>query len=79
MILKHVVLKIFSLLALMDLKVFLILFKLHFLKPKFSFAELEEKWGKKYPIVIKSWNANWTNLSKYFKYSAEVRKLNLHH
>lgn len=37
--------------------------------------ELEEKWGEKYPIVLKSWNNNWHNLSGYFKYSAEIRKM----
>ena len=42
---------------------------------EFNLLQLEEKWGKKYPIVIKSWNANWQNLSTYFKYSGEVRKL----
>jgi len=36
---------------------------------------LDDKWGKKYPMVIKSWNQNWENLSTYFKYSGEVRKL----
>lgn len=36
---------------------------------------LDEKWGKKYPMVIKSWNANWENLSTYFKYSTEIRRL----
>ena len=37
--------------------------------------ELEEKWGKKYPLVLKSWNNNWHNLSNYFKYSQEIRKM----
>ena len=37
--------------------------------------ELEEKWGKKYPLVIKSWNNNWHNLSGYFKYPSEIRKM----
>jgi putative transposase len=37
--------------------------------------ELEEKWGKKYPLVLKSWNNNWHNLSGYFKYPAEIRKM----
>ncbi len=36
--------------------------------------ELEEKWGKKYPLVLKSWNNNWHNLSGYFKYPAEIFK-----
>ena len=25
--------------------------------------KLEEKWGKKYPIVLQSWNNKWENLS----------------
>ena len=40
-----------------------------------ALLELEEKWGKKYPNVIKSWHDNWENLTTYFKYSAEIRKL----
>ena len=36
---------------------------------------LEEKWGKKYPLVIKSWKNNWHNLSAYFRYSNEIRKM----
>jgi putative transposase len=37
--------------------------------------KLEEKWGQKYPMVIKSWHANWEHLSHYFQYSGEIRKL----
>ena len=37
--------------------------------------DLEEKWGKKYPIVLKSWNSNWNNLSSYFKYPEEIRRI----
>jgi transposase-like protein len=40
-----------------------------------SLLQLEEKWGKKYPMVIRSWKENWDNLTTYFKYSDEVRKL----
>ena len=36
---------------------------------------LEEIWGKKYPIVIKSWNNNWDKLSTYFQYDEYVRKI----
>jgi len=35
---------------------------------------LEEKWGSKYPIVIKSWRSNWENLSTYFQYDAHIRR-----
>ena len=37
--------------------------------------ELEEKWGEKYPMVIKSWQNNWEHLSACFKYSDPVRRL----
>ena len=36
---------------------------------------LGEKWEKKYPVVIQSWNNNWHKLSTYFKYTENVRKL----
>ena len=42
---------------------------------EYNLEVLDEKWGKKYPIVIKSWRANWATLTTYFKYSAEVRRL----
>lgn len=38
-------------------------------------VELAEKWGKKYPIVIKSWQDNWHKLSTYFKYTDEIRRI----
>ena len=37
--------------------------------------ELEEKWGKKYPAVIKSWHANWDKLSNYFQYPEDLRRI----
>jgi len=36
---------------------------------------LEEKWGKKYPVVIDSWQHNWDKLSTYFQYAEPIRKL----
>ena len=36
---------------------------------------LSEKWEKKYPVVITSWNNNWHKLSTYFKYTVDIRKL----
>lgn len=38
-------------------------------------AALREKWNKKYPMVISSWENNWPKLSTYFKYPAGIRKL----
>jgi transposase-like protein len=37
--------------------------------------KLEEKWGKKYPIVFESWRNKWDNLSNYFKYSEDIRRI----
>ena len=36
---------------------------------------LDEKWGAKYPIVLKSWQSKWDYLSAYFKYTKPVRRL----
>lgn len=36
---------------------------------------LDQKWGKKYPLVINSWRNNWSKLSTYFKYDPTIRKL----
>jgi transposase-like protein len=37
--------------------------------------KLDKKWGKKYPIVINSWQNKWDNLSVFFKYPADIRKI----
>ncbi len=37
--------------------------------------ELETKWGKQYPIVLKSWRRKWDNLSVFFKYPEPIRKV----
>lgn len=36
---------------------------------------LEETWGKKYPASVASWRNNWPQLSTFFKYPAEIRKI----
>lgn len=40
-----------------------------------ALESLEGNWGKKYPTSIASWRNNWAQLSTYFKYPAEIRKL----
>jgi len=37
--------------------------------------ELDEKWGKKYPVILSSWRNNWNELSNYFKYPPEIRRI----
>lgn len=42
---------------------------------EFELDKLEEKWGKKYPIIFESWRNKWDNLSNYFKYAEPIRKV----
>ena len=34
-----------------------------------------DKWGKKYPVVVKSWQANWGKLSTFFGYPEAIRRV----
>lgn len=36
---------------------------------------LKDKWGDKYSIVIDSWYNNWSQLSTFFTFSPEIRKM----
>ena len=36
---------------------------------------LDNKWGKKYAIVLQSWQNKWENLSVYFNYPPDIRKV----
>jgi len=40
-----------------------------------NLEKLAEKWNKKYPVVIKSWQDNWHKLSTYFKYTADIKRI----
>lgn len=40
-----------------------------------ALEQLEISWGHKYSTSIKSWYKNWENLSNYFDYPLEIRKL----
>ena len=42
---------------------------------EYELDKLEEKWGKKYPVVINSWRNKWDNLSNYFKYPEAIRRI----
>ena len=37
--------------------------------------EFKEKWDSKYPQIYKMWESNWTDLSGFFKYPTEMRRL----
>lgn len=40
-----------------------------------ALEQLEMTWGKKYPHAIKSWKANWTELSHFFDFPLEIRTM----
>lgn len=35
----------------------------------------EQKWGAKYPYAIRSWRANWEELTSFFDFPLEIRKI----
>ena len=37
--------------------------------------EFREKWNKKYPNILKSWDKNWSELTTFFEYPQEIRKI----
>ena len=40
-----------------------------------AMQEFEKKWGSKYGYAIKSWKDNWEELTAYFDYPMEIRKI----
>lgn len=40
-----------------------------------NLLKFEESWGKRYPVCIKSWKDNWNELTSFFAYPVELRKL----
>ena len=40
-----------------------------------NLEKLAQKWSKKYPVVIKSWQDNWHKLSTYFKYTEDIKRI----
>jgi transposase-like protein len=40
-----------------------------------ALAKLEEKWGSKSPAAVSTWRAHWTNLSTFFLFPEEIRRM----
>ena len=43
-----------------------------------AYSELEmlkEKWRRKYPYAIRNWENNWEDVSSFFQFSEEIRKI----
>ncbi len=37
-------------------------------------AEFEAQWGMRYPVIVRSWRANWARITPMFGYPHEVRR-----
>jgi putative transposase len=37
-------------------------------------AEFEQKWSKTYPVIVRSWRANWARVVPMFGYPSEIRR-----
>ena len=42
---------------------------------EYAREEFRETWDKKYPNILRSWDRNWAELTTFFSYPAEIRKL----
>ena len=40
-----------------------------------NLLSLDEKWSDKYKIAVKSWQDNWEDLSQYFEFTPQIRRL----
>lgn len=40
----------------------------------FALEEFAEKWNSRYPIITKSWQANWQRINPMFQFPQEVRR-----
>ncbi len=41
----------------------------------YNSEEFKKKWGKKYPLVIRSRETHWDELTTYFRYPVEIRRI----
>jgi len=42
---------------------------------EYALEEFREKWGKKYPAILRSWDEHWAELTTFFEYPQEIRHL----
>jgi len=36
---------------------------------------LDQRWGTKYPMAVRSWQNNWAEVSTFFDYPSEIRRI----
>ena len=42
---------------------------------EYQLETFKEKWDSKYPQISKSWTDNWIELTAYYKYPEEIRRI----
>jgi putative transposase len=42
---------------------------------EYAKEEFREKWDKKYPNILRSWDKNWAELTVFFEYPTDIRKI----
>jgi putative transposase len=42
---------------------------------EFAKEEFRDKWDKKYPAILRSWDDNWAELTTFFNYPEEIRRV----
>jgi len=42
---------------------------------EYAKEEFREKWDKKYPAILRSWDENWAELTTFFEFPGEIRHL----
>ncbi len=40
-----------------------------------ALADIRDKWGKKYPYAVSNWENNWEDVSAFFQFPDEVRRI----
>jgi putative transposase len=40
-----------------------------------ALGAFEDKWGERFPMVVRSWRTNWANLTTFFDYPPQIRKV----
>lgn len=76
----HMLRNSFKYVSYKDIKRFAADFKSVYKAPneELALAELEsfkDKWGKKYPYAISSWESNWDVVSPFFRFSDDIRRI----
>ena len=42
---------------------------------EYALEEFREKWEKRYPAILRSWDDNWAELTTFFEYPDQIRHL----